>query len=166
MSIFLYADLNLLPSNCIHKLLVLKYLKVLTDLKSSTCSFGTWAISSNRSLSSYWISVPPYKSYQHSFFRFLLFGPKIKVSHWLFKSNQQIIFWKIFRTLTSALVLSVTSMRNSTFAVLSGPSSNFSTLRSTVAPKLSMLEMKQYSRPCKLKRYLNKRIDTCMENGF
>lgn len=41
--------------------MVLKYLNVLIDLKSSIWSLGTWAISRRRSLSSYFISVPPYK---------------------------------------------------------------------------------------------------------
>ena len=47
-------------------------------------------------------------------------------------------------TLTSALVLSVTSIRNSISAVLYGPSNNLRILKLTVAPKLSMLEIKQY----------------------
>lgn len=49
----------LIASSFTQRLLVLKYLKVFTDLKSSMCSFGTWAISRRRSLSSYWMRVPP-----------------------------------------------------------------------------------------------------------
>jgi hypothetical protein len=37
----------------------LKNLNVLIDLKSSTFSLGTWAISNKRNLFSYWIRVPP-----------------------------------------------------------------------------------------------------------
>ena len=43
-----------------HRLLVLKILNLETDLNSSTCSFGTWAISRRRARPSYSIKVPPY----------------------------------------------------------------------------------------------------------
>lgn len=91
-------------------LLVLKNLNVFTDLKSSTWSSGTCAISSSRSLFSYWINVPPF---------------------------------------TSARVLSVTSMTKSTglpFEPFS-TSNLFRMDRSTVAPKLSIFDRKQYWRP-------------------
>uniref|UniRef100_A0A1A9V5Y8 Uncharacterized protein n=1 Tax=Glossina austeni TaxID=7395 RepID=A0A1A9V5Y8_GLOAU len=51
-------------------------------------------------------------------------------------------------TLTSALVLSVTSITNSTgLSKHSSPTNLFKIFRSTVAPRLSMLDKKQYSRP-------------------
>lgn len=48
------------PSNLAHKLFVLNILNVFIDLKSSTCSFGTCAISSSLNFPSNWIRVPPY----------------------------------------------------------------------------------------------------------
>lgn len=51
-------------------------------------------------------------------------------------------------TLTSARVLSVTSITNSTgWAERSSPTNLLSIAKSTVAPKLSIFERKQYSRP-------------------
>jgi hypothetical protein len=55
---------------------------------------------------------------------------------------------KALPTLTSALVLSVTSMTNSVDLPSDGFKRRFKMFKSTVAPRLSMLEMKQYSRPC------------------
>lgn len=49
----------LIAAREIHRLLVLKILNFDTDLNSSTCALGTWAISSSRSFPSYWIRVPP-----------------------------------------------------------------------------------------------------------
>lgn len=57
-----YPTWRLIASKSIHKLLVLNTLNFLTDLKSSSWSFGTWATSRRRSLPSYWISVPPLTS--------------------------------------------------------------------------------------------------------
>ena len=62
MSRVSFSMIRLMDGSLTHRLLVLKNLNVLIDLKSSTFSLGTWAISSRRSLFSYWISVPPCKS--------------------------------------------------------------------------------------------------------
>lgn len=110
ISIFNFLAFNTLSMdfNEAHKLFVLKNLNVFTDLKSSMCSFGTWAISNRRSLFSYWINVPPF---------------------------------------TSARVLSVTSITNSIGLPDFSPSNLLRIFKSTVAPKLSILLKKQYSRP-------------------
>jgi len=57
-------------------------------------------------------------------------------------------------TLTSARVLSVTSMTNSRGGSGLLLNNNFKILMSTVAPRLSMFEIKQYSRPWKEFKFL------------
>jgi len=54
-----FSIIRLIEGSLTHKLFVLKNLNVLIDLKSSTFSLGTWAISNKRNLFSYWIRVPP-----------------------------------------------------------------------------------------------------------
>lgn len=61
---------------------------------------------------------------------------------------------KDYITLTSARVLSVTSITNSRGEASRLSNSNFKILKSTVAPRLSIFEMKQYSRPCIKRKYL------------
>uniref|UniRef100_A0A147BUP1 Putative secreted protein n=1 Tax=Ixodes ricinus TaxID=34613 RepID=A0A147BUP1_IXORI len=56
-------------------------------------------------------------------------------------------YWMRVPPLTSALVLSVTSITKSGGAGVFVERSRLRILRSTVAPRLSMLEMKQNSRP-------------------
>lgn len=122
-------EFSCLPSNFAQILLVLKNLNVFTDLKSSTCSFGTCAISSSRSLFSKLIRVPPWR------------GENMNV--YMYVSNYVFMY-----TLTSARVLSVTSITNSTgWTERSSPTNLLSIAKSTVAPKLSIFERKQYSRP-------------------
>lgn len=57
----------LIADRAIHKLLVLNILNFDTDLNSSTCAFGTWAISTSLSLFSYCVSVPPCKGQMRGF---------------------------------------------------------------------------------------------------
>ena len=47
---FSFSIIRLMDESFTHRLFVLKNLNVFTDLKSSTFSFGTWAISSKRNL--------------------------------------------------------------------------------------------------------------------
>ena len=55
---------------------------------------------------------------------------------------------KTLPSLTSALILSMTSMTNSVDLPSDGFRRRFQMFKSTVAPRLSMLVIKQYSRPC------------------
>ena len=68
------------------------------------------------------------------------------------QSNVLKIFYDMKQTLTSALVLSVTSIRNSHFPALLPPNKKFIIFKSTVAPKLSILDMNTYCFPCKIKQ--------------
>lgn len=121
----------------IHKLLVLKILNLVTDLNSSTWALGTCAISSSLRRSSYWIRVPPWtegKQAAQAEPHFLQPGPDRHEGD-------------TKHTLTSALVLSVTSMMNSQRLSAGWLIRWLRMNRSTVAPRLSMLETKMYSFP-------------------
>lgn len=67
MSIAFFSCSLLIADRAIHKLLVLNILNFDTDLNSSTCAFGTWAISTSLSLFSYCVSVPPCGGQRRSF---------------------------------------------------------------------------------------------------
>lgn len=67
MSIAFFSCSLLIADRAIHKLLVLNILNFDTDLNSSTCAFGTWAISTSLSLFSYCVSVPPCKGQRRRF---------------------------------------------------------------------------------------------------
>lgn len=67
MSIAFFSCSLLIADRAIHKLLVLNILNFDTDLNSSTCAFGTWAISTSLSLFSYCVSVPPCKGQKRRF---------------------------------------------------------------------------------------------------
>jgi len=67
MSIAFFSCSLLMADRAIHKLLVLNILNFDTDLNSSTCALGTWAISTSLSLFSYCVSVPPCKGQRRHF---------------------------------------------------------------------------------------------------
>ena len=118
-----------------HILFVLKTLNFLMDLNSSRCGLGTWATSSKRSFPSYSINVPPFTSalvllvtYKQGLFSLTSLLSWLPLFHYFGLWNKNWILTSIINSFWFAM--------------------NWCKIdKSTVAPMLSMLDMKQTDRP-------------------
>ena len=116
-----------------HILLVLNTLNFLIDLNSSRWLFGTWATSSSLSFPSYSIRVPPLTSA-----RVLLVTWNVDECHSLVR-----LLGYPLKHVSIIIKIKITSMINSFWFSMNC----FSMDKSTVAPMLSILDMKQTVRP-------------------